>query len=174
MTRTASILIAIVALLVAAAPAQAGWKIDRAKRIAAAAWDNPCNGNVKLTWGDTDARGQTSLAHEGWNAMTTWGQCPGVITIAPTNKTTWREFCTMVIHEYGHIAKWRDPVTGAYHSENPHDVMFSVSTWDIVEDGVSVESIEDEAGNVYKARPGGGDPRCVKRGRPFLRSLGLL
>lgn len=118
----------------AAGVSDTDWQAGRAQAIARAVWHNPCNGAVDLAWDVTDP------ALEGYVSLT---DEPCTVHLRP-GYASWGELCTTVIHEYGHVAGFRDMTNtdDVYHSRNPDSVMYPVY--------------------------GGPDPRCAQRGRPFL------
>jgi hypothetical protein len=147
-------IVALVAAMLNVSTAHAGWKIDRAKAIAAKAWNDPCDGNVVLRWAD-----QPHGVH--WGVMWTRGyDCE--IGISNTRPLAWEEFCTTLLHEYGHLAGFRDPlnVGEEWHSRNPRSVMYADNP--IVRDEGT-----DEHG-VTRVYWHGVDRRCRDRGRPYL------
>lgn len=119
-------------------PAQAGWRIERSEEIAEIVWHRPCEGHVTVTVGTTpvvdgveaDGAAMVSSCSIVLNADRHW---------------SWLTTCYVVLHEYGHLAGFRDPsnVADPMHSANPASVMWA-----------------------------GGDPywddRCASRGRTFL------
>jgi hypothetical protein len=113
-----------VCLSAALAPsAQAGWRIDRATAIAEIVWGDPCSERVTLAWAPIANTAQAL-------------DC--TVTFQSTGRRTWLEFCSDVLHEYGHLA-------GAKHTD--HGIM--------------------QPGDAYE------DPRCRKRGRPYLERHGI-
>lgn len=139
--------------------AEAGWKIDRATEIAEAVWHNPCGGHVRMSWADKlpdDAIGYAP-PH----------QCE--IVLSRSYDMFWSFFCTVVVHEYGHVA-------GMGHSTYPYSVMYSRAGWDATPDGIYYGGGVTIDGVYYPARNPGGDPRCLNRGRTYLDKVrpGLL
>jgi hypothetical protein len=116
--RTAGVMGALVALVLGAAvaaPAQAGWRMDRAQAIAGVVWNDPCGGRVQLVW---------ERLPEGITAQTR-GSRPCTILFDRTEPLDWMSFCSYVIHEYGHLAGYldlRNP-DGFEHSSNPDSIM---------------------------------------------------
>lgn len=132
------LLVTLAVLVAASAPAHAGWKIDRATAIAEIVWQDPCEGRVTLVWqdlGDVFAADGLDCLVRINNAGSGWG---------------WPVFCTLMIHEYGHLAGYRDPAnpTDPVHARNPRSVMHTPMT-----------TI---------------DPRCFFNGRPYLERHGVL
>src|SRR4051812_45152555 len=93
--------------------------MQTAQAIARAHWGlDPCGGQVALSW---------SALAPMINATSTWtnprssydnpdlnGDCR--IEFNTGMDFDWEKFCTVVVHEYGHLA-------GRPHSPDPHDVM---------------------------------------------------
>ena len=54
------------------------------------------------------------------------GKCHIRVNFQPGRyvSNTWPGFCTTIVHEYGHLAGWRDPVTKGEHSNNPNSFMY--------------------------------------------------
>ena len=87
-----------------------------AKEIAVEIMGDPCGGVV----GTTKASLPGSLyAHASWS----WGSAPHftdcLIRFSSDHSFSWLEFCTIMVHEYGHLA-------GREHSDNPRSVMYPV------------------------------------------------
>lgn len=160
-------------LAIAAAPAQAGWKMDRATAIANTVWNTPCDGHVDRLWfnfyepPDPSPPGalastQVEICRVQFNSGERW---------------PWEKLCTVVIHEWGHLAWFRDPSNPAdpIHSSNPDSVMYV---------GVGAGNFEPTRGWVTD-RHGkrhyvmdwtdtSMDERCRENGRPYLEQHGLL
>jgi hypothetical protein len=93
----------------------------RARDIARATWGGePCGGQVTISWMDRSP---------SINASAIWGyavdlyadpelnvQCQ--IRFNPAARFDWSKFCTVMVHEYGHLS-------GHAHSEDPHDLMYA-------------------------------------------------
>jgi hypothetical protein len=105
----------LVALGLSAAPAQAGSRLDRAQRIAATVWNNPCDGQVRVVWEDKPG-GAANVAYAK--------DC--MVSFDAHTRLSWGAFCTFMIHEYGHLANYRDPlnIKDPTHSHNPRSVMY--------------------------------------------------
>ncbi len=148
---TSRLAVAVLAVLaVLPATAQAGWKVDRATAIARIVWDPPC---PKLT-----IAVERPPAHAG--APTGWAfedVCVVHINAKMRSLRHFEPFCTTVLHETGHVAGWRDPVTGAAHASRSGSVMFA---------GMTFANIN--------GRWDGTDRRCRDRGRPYLERHGVL
>lgn len=133
-------LVLAAALLIFPATAHAGWRIDRAQQIAATVWHHPCDDRVNVVW-EPLPDDVTDLA----NAWIEPGDCTVHIVINNGLHYTWQDVCLIMIHEYGHLAGYRDPgnVLDPIHSRNEHSVMYG-------------GSMREE------------DTRCARRGRAFL------
>jgi hypothetical protein len=133
-------LVLAAALLIFPATAHAGWRIDRAQQIAGTVWHHPCQGNVNVVW--------EPLPDDVTDLASAWvqpGKCTVHIVIGNGLNYAWQDICPLMIHEYGHLAGYRDPAnTGdPIHSLNEHSVMYG--------------------GSMHEE-----DLRCAGRGRPFL------
>jgi hypothetical protein len=110
-----------VGVLVTAAPAHAGWKMDRAEEIADTVWRHPCNGNVPVSWDDP---ARVFAAVDPYRPPMAWTR-PGDCTLHLNGPwiarwgIPWSDLCPSVLHEYGHLA-------GMQHSPNPRSVMYPV------------------------------------------------
>src|SRR6188768_2158536 len=83
--------------LLAAAPAEAGWRIDRSLAIAQEVWKPTC-GALSLAYGDPVSAGASAEA-DAW----AWpGNCR--IGINASQHYEFEELCTIVLHEAGHVA----------------------------------------------------------------------
>jgi hypothetical protein len=156
--RTASYVAAIVATfigftLLTPTPANAGWRLDRAQAIANIVWDAPCGGHPTITW--------VALGDSGVAANADPDAC--LIRFDVNHKTVWPEFCTRLIHEFGHLARYRDPlnVSDPGHSHNPRSVMFHIS--------YGLIAAKDTVSGRQVTRPVA-DARCRDRGRAYLRA----
>lgn len=146
------------------APAEAGWKLDRATRIATLVWANghrvPCVENMQVRWADPLPT-TGNITRLGWiNADPATGQpTECVIYFDRTLPLPWLDFCTTLIHEAGHLAGFRDPTNTAdpFHSSNPRSVMYVPS----LEVEVDFTKSQATAGRDY-------DRRCRRNGRWFL------
>jgi hypothetical protein len=127
-------LLAMAALLVVVTPAQAGWRLERAQGVAAKVWHDPCGGNVTVVWSEIPAADV---------ALADTERC--IVTFRTGRPVRWLRFCTRMIHEYGHLAGYRDPrnLDDPHHSIDPASVMYAT---------------EDDSH----------DARCEHRGRPYL------
>jgi hypothetical protein len=138
-------------LVVAPGPAHAGWRIDRAKAIAAIVWHNPCGGNVKVTFG---------VVVDGAEAEADVADCLVTFNIHGDDgihgRWPWPVLCKDMLHEYGHLAGYRDPANTADpdHSTNRSSVMFAPPPDAPALDGLTYWT----------------DPRCDFRGRRYLEA----
>jgi hypothetical protein len=145
----------LLALAVVPAEARAGWKIDRAQTIAATVWRY--QPPVTLRWARLPAPAMADAS-----TATVW------LNIGPREDSEWAPFCTTMIHEYGHLAGFRDPsnVADPQHSHNPRSVMFGGAKLD--------RHTVHVLGGATTTTWVGMDPRCRDRGRPYLMAHGLL
>lgn len=160
--RRTILLTALAATLIVAAPASAGWRLDRARQIADTVWHHPCaTQGIKIEWpraldsGWADERddGEGTVPGGSFDAAT----C--VIYLNPHIRHPWPDLCTEILHETGHLDGYRDPTnaTDPLHSSNPRSVMY---------ESVRERTIHHTArGDVVTWDA---DPRCAHRGRPFL------
>lgn len=134
------VLVALAALLALAAPAQAGWRIDRSQDVAAVIYPVPCAA-VEIRWGQPpDA---------GVDAWTRRDVEPCVVNFREGAGFDWPVFCSLMVHEYGHLA-------GLDHSDNPLSVMRPAG---------GMHRDEDARGRVsYRGAFAG----CFDRGRAFV------
>ena len=144
--------LSLLLVLALAAPAQAGWRTDRALAIAQTVWHPTC-GQLQIRF-ENPVGDLASEDPAGW----AWaGDC----TVRLNATQSWQAFepfCHTVLHEAGHAA-------GMGHSPNPQSVMFPRR---VLDHGYTVRH-----GKRVLVWPGL-DPRCRERGRPFLESRGLL
>jgi hypothetical protein len=133
------------ALLLAAAPAaHAGWRSDRATAIARIVWHHPNVDRLQIRWGTPPA--DVSDA-QGWTS----GESTGEIWLNATRPLAWEPFCTIVLHEAGHLAGMGHTNRGVMHPQR-------------------FVHLSDDEGH---ERWDGTDPRCRARGRPYLAAHGL-
>jgi hypothetical protein len=104
------------------ATASAGWRLERAQAVAAKAWNDPCPGRVRIAFVAPPA--PTWLA---WSI-------PALCQVNLSNAThwRWRLLCPSLLHEYGHLAGYRDPLNPSdpTHSHDPDDIMAPFIHWD--------------------------------------------
>lgn len=143
--RRALLIIAALALAFpAGARADSSWMLDQAVAVAVAAYQPGCP--VTASFADLSDQG----VHVG----------PCEILLDDSLRGRWRALCTVAIHEVGHVV-------GEPHSPDPYSAMFAEPTWDMWEDGSRLDSIR-ALGRTFRARRGGGDPRCAHNGWRFL------
>jgi hypothetical protein len=121
-------LLAIAILLCLPASADAGVKIDRAKAIASSYWGNPCPSGVSFYW--TDWR---KVSDEPISAWARPERC--AIHFNRERKMAFPTFCTIVLHEYGHLAGYRNEanVDEPWHDpEHAGTIMAPAFSGDIV------------------------------------------
>lgn len=109
----------IAAMLVIAIPvstASADWQVDRAQAIAAKVWNDPCAGHVTIAYGVP--------AKPSWIGWSDPWSC--TVTLSSTVTFTWMPLCSLIVHEYGHLAGFRDPtnVADPIHSADPESIMY--------------------------------------------------
>ena len=109
----------LTAMLVIALPvsaASADWQVERGQAIAAKVWNDPCAGQVTITYGVPP-----DPAWMGWAEP--W-RC--AVILSSTRRFTWMPLCSLLVHEYGHLAGYRDPANLAdpTHSADPESIMF--------------------------------------------------
>lgn len=152
-------LAACVACLLFAAPAQAGWRVPRAKAIAAKAAGNPCDGNVTIRWEhelpDITDHGQgtdplnagatRSMAPDGWTFP---GEC--VVHLNGNRRWSWDRLCVTMMHEYKHLA--------GYKAKRPYVAPDGTVDW---------THSADQTALMYP-RPQLVDTRCWDRGREYI------
>lgn len=105
-----------------AGTARADWQTDRAQAMGAKLWNNPCNGQVKL-W-------STDPPQPSWRAWTYAKLC--TVALSNTRPWQWKELCPVLLHEYGHLAGYSDPLNPSdpSHSHDPDDIMYPFEHYD--------------------------------------------
>jgi hypothetical protein len=88
-------------------------------QIAKQTWGvDPCAGQVTVTWGalgaDVNAQSSWTNPQSAYDAPQLNGDCS--VTFNPSADFDWAKFCTVMVHEYGHLS-------GKPHSPDPNDVM---------------------------------------------------
>jgi hypothetical protein len=139
----------LVAVPAAAQTAPADW-LPQARQLADQHWGfDPCQGDVTVTWATLPA---TQNAVSTWlNPNRDYGdpahntQCS--VTFNTRQDWDWPKFCTIAIHEFGHLA-------GNPHSSDPDDVMFAYY--------VGTNAPECKPASPVAARA----PTAPRRGRP--------
>jgi hypothetical protein len=118
-------LLACLASLIVAVPAAAQQAPDawmaKARRLADQQWGfDPCQGAITTTWGtlpaDQNAVSTWLNQHQDYGDPAHNTQCS--VTFNTRQDWDWPKFCTIAIHEFGHLA-------GNPHSDDPNDVMFA-------------------------------------------------
>ena len=143
--------------------------MDRATAIAAKVWNNPCDGNVALKWVDMPV-GMAAYV----NVWLDTGKSDCTVNFNVNQRSNWVEFCSTMIHEYGHVAGYRHPVgvrmangeVDHFHSPDSNSIMFPYLFGDIAE----VRTPNGKKMVIY----GGFDKRCANRGRTYLGLPGKL
>ena len=92
---------------------------ERARQVAIAHWGRaPCSGTVQITWEPQNplinARARWSNPVGAYDAPELNVDC--LIVFNPDQLWTWPKFCTVMVHEFGHLA-------GHPHAEDGPDVM---------------------------------------------------
>lgn len=147
------ILVAIFALLVFASPAQAGWRKDRALQISRVVWHSPCVDRAQVVVIDQKILDEGADLIYGAHVMARADRenCRILVgQVYKPSRTPWRIWCSIVIHESGHLAGYHNYLNSndPDHSLDPGSIMY--------------ESIDSE------------DDRCESRGRPYLEKHGVL
>jgi hypothetical protein len=158
--RFAYVMVALVAFAAGAPGAASGaprevpeWQVARAEAVAAKAWGNPCGGAVTFRVKPIPAE------DEAWAY-----DCTVEYNTTEYVPTDWPTFCSTMVHEYGHLAGFRDPrnTEDPAHSINPYSVMYAT------EPPVTA----DLPGEWYRHKKVhvvvGYEPRCAYHGRAFL------
>src|SRR4051794_34318417 len=95
-----------------------------AVQIAKAAWNtDPCGGQYTIEWGalDDNVNAQSSWTNpqSAYDNPELNGDCK--VTFNPGAEFDWPKFCTVIVHELGHLA-------GKPHAADPRDVMAAYYT----------------------------------------------
>ena len=90
-----------------------------AQQMARAHWGvDPCGGQVQVLWSllspEINAQSSWTNPTSAYDNPTQNGDCK--VTFNPSASFDWSKFCTVMIHEYGHLA-------GKPHSPDQNDVM---------------------------------------------------
>jgi hypothetical protein len=143
----------IVAVAAVAPSARAGWETTRASVIARIVWHDPCGRAATLQFGPIPDDGPDALAAADQPA------CRVYVT---RSNLAFPVLCTVLLHEYGHLAGFRDPTNTAdpEHSDNPNSIMAATQVF-------THAFIHHKDGTVSE-QWAGTDRRCDDRGRPFL------
>lgn len=141
------ILLMLLAFVAFAPTAQAGWRIDRATQISKIVWHHPNVDRMTIRWGIPPAGSEDASA---WTYVT-----DGVVWLDSRYPQEWEPFCSLVLHEAGHLA-------GAPHSDK--GIMTPVTV---------VVSMTQRLHGRDRTTWYGTDPRCRDDGLPFLRAHGV-
>jgi Matrixin len=92
--------------------------------VARAHWGgDPCGGQIALSWAPADAEINATSAwtnpESAYDHPQLNGDCK--VTFNPNAEFDWDKFCTVMVHEYGHLA-------GRPHAGDPTDVMAAYYT----------------------------------------------
>jgi len=139
-------------VLILAPPAHAGWRIDRARAVAAEVWNDPCASRVRVEWG-------IPLADYGARAWS-YVEPDCVVGFSIIEHLPWMHFCTAMVHEYGHLAGYTHPV-GVLQEDGTRDHTHSPYSDSVMFPELPRVWVE---GLIVA-----GDRRCRERGRPYLR-----
>jgi hypothetical protein len=160
-----ALLAAIVLALWPTTAAQAGWRIDRATAIAEHVW-RICPGQLQVHFADPASRG-LGPATTGWADE---GGCDVYLNPGQPTADYFETFCSAVLHETGHAARFRDPLNmDPRHSHNPRSVMYARPM-------ISIEVSHVWSGKRWSRSVdvSGTDARCRGRGRPYMEREGLM
>jgi hypothetical protein len=115
-------------LLTGTGTARADWQTDRAQAIAAKVWNDPCAGHVTL--------GYATPPSTDWRAWTFTATCTILLSDQPP-AWRWTELCPVLMHEYGHLAGYTDPLNPSdpTHSHDPDSIMWPYEHYDARCDG---------------------------------------
>ena len=165
--------IGVILVLASASPARAGWKLERANAIAYAVWGQDlaavCPGGVLGTdYGTTAAAAGVEASAKAWAN-------PGVCTIhfspAPGALRDFEPYCSVFLHEAGHIA-------GYGHDHTGHGGIMALSPTYLRSSGRVAAGARRSGHSRRLGRRTvhwtGTDPRCANQGVPFMKSRGLL
>lgn len=114
----------IVASLVLAAPVFGWERVDHAQQVAVGYWhaQPPCG------------RPLTYRADLPPDRIADAGFCEIRLDRAwyetVRGREGWPRFCTVFLHEWGHLLGWRSP-TGSIHSDDPTSLMFWLPPWSV-------------------------------------------
>jgi hypothetical protein len=94
-------------------------EMQLAMEVARAHWGtNPCGGQIALSWSpaaaDINATSSWTNPYSAYDHPQLNGDCR--VAFNPHAEFDWAKFCTVMVHEYGHLA-------GRPHAGDPHDVM---------------------------------------------------
>jgi hypothetical protein len=133
MTQRIALLTALLCIIAPVGTASADWRTDRAQAVAAKAWGDPCGGDVRLVFSQPPS--------PSWRAWSYPAEC--AVALSDAAPWLWKDLCPALIHEYGHLAGFRDPANAAdpFHSADPESIM-----WPFLHS----------------------DPRCARHGEEYL------
>jgi hypothetical protein len=79
--------------------------------------EHPCPGRVQILYAPPK--------QPGWLASTIKGYCQ--VTLSDREAWPWKQLCPVLVHEYGHLAGYRDPLNPGdpFHSHDPDDIMYA-------------------------------------------------
>ena len=148
--------IGLVALVLASLPAaQAHGQgiVDRAMKLAAHVWNNPCGGHVTVD-------GQPLAGDE--LAFADPDEC--LVVYDSGRAWSWPDFCTVMLHEYGHLAGYSHPVGVSLddgtidhtHDPDPRSLMHPLLTL-----GPVYVRRRGRSHNHWEPRWPNADPRCL-------------
>jgi len=95
------------------------WRERRAVEVGNAIWKTPCGSvPVAVAWQPPPPGLERA---SGWAYE---GRCVVYLNDELRHRArNWRRMCHIIVHEMGHIAGWRDPLTGHVHAEDPWSIM---------------------------------------------------
>jgi hypothetical protein len=136
-------------------------RVQDVQQIAAGAWGDPCGGAVRIEWINFRRDPRVQGAHPlTWGAAVqdgcVNGNSQGVVMLNARRTYSRARLCTVVLHEYGHLAGWRDPDTGDVHASDPFALMWADQFPDLHDDGAQEHLKRDGEWVVRRAY----DPRC--------------
>jgi hypothetical protein len=134
------ILLVALLVLLSAAPADAGWRINRSLAIAQEVWKPSC-GQLRLAYGNPADYGVPGADEWAWPE-----KC--AIGIDTSKHFEFEELCTIVLHGAGHVA-------GAGHSDRPQSIMYPYRVFSV--------KVERVRGREVFTNWGGVDRRCLDR-----------
>lgn len=138
-----------------------GAAAQEAVRIAEAHWAAvPCGGDFTLTW---------ALMLPTVNAVSGWTNPEGLYGDPPENRDcqvmlnvavgwSWRKFCTVVVHETGHLV-------GHEHVDDPADVMFYGYVSPVADCATAANPLAPATAVVAVQRPAKLTPKAKKRAK---------
>lgn len=96
--------------------------ITRAKAVAAVVWNHPC--------GDVVTVALAPPPDPSWRAWTFPSAC--LVDLSDVRPWRWSELCPALLHEYGHLAGYRDPQNPSdpTHSHDRSNIMWPYEHYD--------------------------------------------